>query len=215
MRTRIKVCGITTPDDAAMASRAGADFVGVVLTESPRRVTTERAREIATALSPETLLVGVFADETPDTVARSVRDLPVHAVQVHGWNHEEPTGSGGAGESFEVWHVLRDGAPEPATLPMVPLRTYLLDAADPERPGGTGKRADWQWARRAVNAGLRIFVAGGLTPENVSKLVLDVRPFGVDASSGLESEPGRKDPRKVQAFIERIREADHSRPKRS
>jgi phosphoribosylanthranilate isomerase len=209
MRTRIKVCGITTPDDAAMAARAGADFVGVVLTESPRRVTPQRAREIALALPAETLLVAVFADEKPETVASRVHGLPAHAVQVQGWDSET------TGEAYEIWRVLRDGAVDPATLPMVPLRTYLLDAADPHRPGGTGKRADWDWARRAVNAGLRLIVAGGLAPENVAELVQEVRPFGVDASSGLEIEPGRKDPQRVMAFIERIREADRSRPKRS
>jgi phosphoribosylanthranilate isomerase len=210
MRTRIKVCGITTPDDAAMVARAGADFVGVVLTESPRRVTAERAREIALTLPPETLLVAVFADEAPDVAARAIEGLPVHAVQVRGWD-EAPTDS-----AYEVWHVIRDAAPpDPATLPMVPLRTYLLDGADPARPGGTGRRADWDWARRGVNAGLRLIVAGGLDPENVSELILNVRPFGVDASSGLESQPGRKDPGKVQTFIERIREADRARPKRS
>jgi phosphoribosylanthranilate isomerase len=210
MRTRIKVCGITTPDDAAMVARAGADFVGVVLTESPRRVTTERAREIALTLPPETLLVAVFADETPEMAARAVEGLPVHAVQVRGWS-EAPSDS-----AYEVWHVIREAAPpDPATLPMVPLRTYLLDTPDTALPGGTGRRADWDWARRGVNAGLRLVVAGGLDPENVSELILNVRPFGVDASSGLESQPGRKDPRKVQTFIERIREADRARPKRS
>jgi phosphoribosylanthranilate isomerase len=210
MRTRIKVCGVTTPDDAAMASRAGADYVGVVLTGSPRRVTTERAREIAIGLPAETLLVAVFADETPDQVARGIDGLPVHAVQVRGWESAPP------GSAYEVWHVLRDGAPpDPATLPMVPLRTYLLDANDSHRPGGTGKRSDWEWARKGVNAGLRLIVAGGLDPENVSELVLSVRPFGVDASSGLESEPGKKDATKVKTFIERIREADRVRPKRS
>lgn len=210
MRTRIKVCGVTTPDDAAMAARAGADFVGVVLTDSPRRVTAERAREIAISLPRDTLLVAVFADETPDVVARRIEGLPAHAVQVHGWNDDAAAGP------FEVWHVLRDGmAPDPATLPMVPLRTYVLDSGDAARPGGTGKRSDWEWARRGVNAGLRLIVAGGLHPGNVSELILEVRPFGVDASSGLESEPGRKDPQKVAAFIERIREADRMRPKRS
>ncbi len=208
MRTRIKVCGITTPDDAAMAARAGADYVGVVLTESPRRVTAERAREIAIALPAETLLVAVFADESHAVVERRLEDLPVHAVQVRGWDDA-------SGADYEVWRVLPGDAPDPATLPMVPLRTYLLDAADPERPGGTGTRADWGWARRGVNAGLRLIVAGGLTPGNVAELIAEVRPFGVDASSGLEIEPGRKDPVKVQAFIERIREADRSRPKRS
>ncbi|HEY3156725.1 MAG TPA: phosphoribosylanthranilate isomerase [Candidatus Eisenbacteria bacterium] len=210
MRTRIKVCGVTTPDDAAMAARAGADYVGVVLTESPRGVTPRRVREIAIALPPATLLIAVFADEAPEEVARALEGLPVHAVQVRGWSDAAPNGS------YEIWHVLRGASlPEPAALPMVPLRTYLLDAHDPGLPGGTGKRADWDWARRAVNAGLRLIVAGGLRPENVSDLVLEVRPFGVDAASGLESEPGRKDPAKVQAFVERIREADRMRPKRS
>ncbi len=210
MRTRIKVCGVTTPDDAAMAARAGADYVGVVLTESPRRVTPRRAREIAIALPPATLLIAVFADEGPEEVARALEGLPVHAVQVQGWSDAAANGA------YEIWHVLRAASlPEPTTLPMVPLRTYLLDAHDPETPGGTGKRADWDWARRAVNVGLRLIVAGGLRPENVSDLVLEVRPFGVDAASGLESEPGRKDPAKVQAFVERIREADRIRPKRS
>ena len=209
MRTRIKVCGITTPDDATMAAREGADFVGVVLTESPRQVTTQRARDIAAALEPTTLLVAVFAGETPDEVARRIEGLPVHAVQVRGWDDASP------GSGYEVWHVLRDRPPDPATLPMVPLRTYLLDAADPSLPGGTGKRADWDWARRGVNAGLRLIVAGGLSPENISELILEVRPFGVDASSGLESAPGRKDRGKIRAFIERIREADRVRPKRS
>jgi phosphoribosylanthranilate isomerase len=222
MRTRIKVCGITTPDDAAMAARAGADFVGVVLTESPRRVTAERAREIAIALPAETLLVAVFADESPEVVVLRTEGLPVHAIQVRGWDEPGPGGPpspGGhpiPGSTREIWHVLRDGSlPDPATLPMVPLRTYVLDALDPERPGGTGRRADWEWARRGVNAGLRLIVAGGLNPGNVAELILEVRPFGVDASSGLESDAGRKDPAKVQTFIERIREADRARPKRS
>jgi phosphoribosylanthranilate isomerase len=98
---------------------------------------------------------------------------------------------------------------------MVPLRTYVLDAHDQKLPGGTGKRADWEWARRCVEVGRRLFVAGGLDPGNVAPLVRDIRPFGVDASSGLESAPGRKDAAKVRAFIDAIRAADHDRPKRS
>jgi len=209
MRTRIKVCGITTPDDAAMAARAGADYVGVVLTESPRRVTAERAREIAIALPAEALLVAVFAAESPEEVESRLEGLPVHAVQVRGWDDER------VGPGYEVWRVLRSPAIEPAALPMVPLRTYLLDATDPELPGGTGKRADWDWARRGVNAGLRLIVAGGLDPDNVTELIQEIRPFGVDASSGLESEVGKKSPERIRAFIERIREADSERPRRS
>ena len=140
MRTRIKVCGVTTPDDAAMASRAGADFVGVVLTESPRRVTTERAREIAIALPAETLLVAVFADEPPAEVARRLDGLPVHAVQVRGWEDPPP------GTPFEVRRVAPLGDPIPRrfrwfrsgptfstpTMPIVP-------AAPASAPTGNGR----------------------------------------------------------------------------
>jgi phosphoribosylanthranilate isomerase len=210
MRTRIKVCGITAPEDAVLAASAGADFVGVVMTESPRRVTQERAREIAGALPPEALLVAVFAQETAETVARAIDGLPVHAVQVAGWSEVRE------GLPCDVWHVLRAATlPDPATLPLAPLRTYLLDAHDARRPGGTGLRADWDWARRAVNVGVRLFVAGGLSPENVDALVREVRPFGVDASSELELAIGRKDPAKLRAFVARIREADRVRPRLS
>ncbi len=129
MRTRIKVCGVTTPDDAAMVSRAGADYVGVVLTESPRRVTAERAREIAIGLPAETLLVAVFADETPDQVARGIDGLPVHAVQVRGWDGPP------AGSAYEVWHVLwsRSG-------PIFSTRTTPIGPAEPaSAPTGSGR----------------------------------------------------------------------------
>lgn len=210
MRTRVKVCGLTTPEDALLARDAGADFLGVILTESPRRVSMEEARAIRAALPPDADLVGVFAGEPPETVAPYVEALGLHAVQVQGWIEREH------GLPCEVWHVLRAAElPDPVTLPMIPLRTYLLDAHDAKLPGGTGMRSDWTWARRCVEVGRRLVVAGGLNPENVAPLVRDIRPFGVDASSGLESEVRRKDPRKVRAFLERIREADRDRPKRS
>ncbi len=210
MKTRIKICGITSPADAVAALEAGADYLGLVLTESPRRVSLDDARRIRSAVPPSTPLVGVFADEGPEAVAPIADALELAAVQVRGWLERiDPPGR-------EVWHVMRGATlPDPSTLPMVPLRTYHLDAYDPARPGGTGKVADWDWAKRCVDGGLRIFVAGGLTPENVARLVLDVRPFGVDASSGLESSVGRKSPEKMRAFVERVRASDRARPKRS
>jgi phosphoribosylanthranilate isomerase len=208
--TRIKVCGITSVEDARQALEAGADFVGVVLTESPRRVDVARARAIRESLPAESPLVGVFAEEPPETVAPLAAELGLHAVQVAGWLERDER------FPFEVWHVLRGAVlPDPTTLPMIPLRTYHLDAYDPARPGGTGRLADWAWAATAVEVGRRLIVAGGLTPDNVAALVRDVRPYGVDASSGLESAVGKKSPEKVRAFVERIRAADQSRPKRS
>jgi phosphoribosylanthranilate isomerase len=210
VRTRIKVCGIISAGDARAALDLGADFIGLVLTDSPRRVTIEQARAIRESLPPETALVGVFADEAPDMVAPLAAELALHAVQVAGWLERE------GAFPFEVWHVLRGpDLPDPTTLPMVPLRTYHLDAYDPARAGGTGRLADWSWASSAVEVGRRLIVAGGLTPENVEALVRDVRPYGVDASSGLESSVGRKSADRIRSFVERIRAADQSRPKRS
>lgn len=210
MRTRIKICGITHPDDARAAVKAGADYLGLIFTESPRRVSLEAARRIRDAVPPGTPLVGVFAEEPPEVVEPIRSALDLAAVQVGGWlEREAPAGC-------EAWHVVRAASlPDPASLPMIPLHTFLLDTHDPSQPGGTGRTADWEWAAQAVRAGLRLFVAGGLNPENVRGLVWEVRPFGVDASSGLEREPGRKDPARIQAFVARIREADRDRPKRS
>jgi phosphoribosylanthranilate isomerase len=210
MRTRVKICGITNPGDAVLAREEGADYVGLILTESPRRVSLDEARAIRKALPEDTAFVGVFANEPPETVAPYVSELGLHAVQVQGWIEGEDA------LSCEVWHVLRSAElPDPVTLPMIPLRTYLLDAHDAKLPGGTGMRSDWTWARRCVEVGRRLFVAGGLHADNVLPLVRDIRPFGVDASSGLEAGVRKKDPRKVRAFLERIREADRDRPKRS
>jgi len=210
VRTRIKVCGITNAEDARTALDLGADFVGLILTESPRRVTVEQAQAIRTSLPAEAGVVGVFAAEPAEEVVPLARFLALAAVQVSGWLERDEV------QPFDVWHVLRgETLPDPTTLPMVPLRTYHLDAYDPVRAGGTGRLADWSWAKSAVQVGRRVVVAGGLTPENVESLVLDVRPFGVDASSGLESAVGKKSASTIRKFIERIRAADQARPKRS
>ncbi len=212
MKTRIKICGITSAEDAVAMLAAGADYLGLVFTESPRRLSLEQALAIRAAV-PEADLVGVFRDESPDEVTPIATALGLRAVQVEGWLDRVPW------SLADVWHVLRGTVlPEPSSLPMVPLRTYLLDAHDPSLPGGTGKRADAEWARVAVRDGLRLFVAGGLTAENVGELVRDVRPYGVDASTGLQvvsGRPGQKDPVKVRAFVEQVRQADRDRPKRS
>jgi phosphoribosylanthranilate isomerase len=210
VRTRIKVCGITSAEDARIALELGADFVGLILTESPRKLTLEQASAIRDSLPAEAPFVGVFASETPEEVLPMARALSLSAIQVAGWLDREEV------DPFDVWHVIRgETLPDPTTLPMVPLRTYHLDAYDPVRAGGTGKLADWKWAESAVQVGRRIIVAGGLNPDNVETLVRDVRPFGVDASSGLESAPGKKSAQKIRAFVERVRAVDQTRPKRS
>lgn len=209
MRTRIKICGITNAEDARGALDAGADYLGLVFADSPRRVGREAARAIRAAV-PDADLVGVFRDAAPEEIEPIARDLGLRAVQVEGWLDQVPWAVA------DVWHVLRSAAlPDVSTLPMIPLRTYLLDAHDASLGGGTGRRADWEWAAAAVRDGIRLFVAGGLAADNVADLVRDVRPHGVDASSRLERAPGRKDLDAVRAFVARVRAADRERPQRS
>jgi phosphoribosylanthranilate isomerase len=210
MRTRIKVCGVTRVEDAQMAAEAGVDAIGVILTESPRRVSVETASRIRAALPEDVAVVAVFAEESPEAALPQARDAGAGVVQVAGWLGQE------IDPSLDVWHVIRGATlPDPADLSMIPLHTYLLDAHAPDKAGGTGLVADWSWAKRCVDLGRRLIVAGGLNAQNVAPLIAEVRPFGVDASSGLELDVGRKDPAKVRAFVSRIREADHARPKRS
>lgn len=193
-----------------MALDAGADHLGLIFTESPRRVTLDQARRIQDSLPPGAPLVGVFAAEPPEVVAPLQGALSLPAIQVAGWLERE------VALPCEVWHVVRAASlPDPASLPMIPLRTYLLEPHDPALAGGTGRPADWDWARRAVEAGLRLVLAGGLSAVNVAQVVTEVRPYGVDASSRLERAPGLKDPARVRAFIARVREADHARPRLS
>ncbi|HEY7728218.1 MAG TPA: hypothetical protein VID50_07160, partial [Candidatus Eisenbacteria bacterium] len=126
MRTRIKICGITTPDDALASIEAGADYLGLVLTESPRRISLDDARRIREAVPPGTMLVGVFAEEPPEAVAPIQSALRLAGVQVAGWLSRE------APLPCETWHVLRTASlPDPNALPMIPLHTYLLDTHDP------------------------------------------------------------------------------------
>jgi phosphoribosylanthranilate isomerase len=210
MRTRIKICGITNPEDGRAALSAGADYIGMILTESPRRLSLEEAEALRRTLPADAQVIGVFADEPPETVEPYARALRLHAIQVSGWMEQ------GDDLGCEVWHVLRAARlPDPIDLPMVPLRTYLLDAHDAVLPGGTGTCADWTWAKRCVDLGRRLVVAGGLNPANIGELVREVRPFGVDASSGLEAAPRQKSSEKILSFIEQVRAADRERPKRS
>lgn len=201
----VKICGLTNGEDARAAIEAGADFLGFVLyAKSPRGITPIALRAIMAGFGNVTpKAIGVFVNETREVVVRIAQECGLHAVQIHG--DEQATDF--TALPVPVWRALsvRDGVVTPSPAAWSADR-YVVDAAAPGQYGGTGLMADWT-AAAALARRDRVMLAGGLTPENVAEAVRQVRPLGVDVSSGVEQSPGRKDLRKVAAFIAAARQA--------
>lgn len=198
----VKICGITTEEDALLAVAMGADAVGFVFAPSPRQVAPARAADIAKRLPSEILTVGVFRDEAPQRVVDLVNAAGLRAAQLHGHENAEET----AWVRRRVPVVIKafpGGDPELAKAPGYGADIVLLDSASP----GSGRVFDWSLAEGAPS-GLRILLAGGLTAENVAEAIDRVRPWGVDVSTGVESSPGVKDATKVRRFITAAKSAE-------
>jgi phosphoribosylanthranilate isomerase len=210
--TRVKICGITTLDDALVAVRAGAHALGFVFADSPRRVTPGAVREIARALPPFVTTVGVFVDQPSEQVEAVLDETGLHMAQLHG---EEPPDDCAAIRARVVKRIRVDGQSPPeafrAEFNRYDVAGYLLD------PGsGSGCSFDWTrlaevgvaGSRRTAALDDRLIIAGGLDPENVSHAITLLRPHAVDVCTGVEAAPGRKDARKIQAFMHAMERAD-------
>lgn len=213
-RTRIKICGITTPADARAAAEAGADAIGLVFAEgSPRQVDLEQAKEIVGFLPALVEPVALFTEHSPEAMRQTALACGIRTLQLHG----EPLWHSAATEldDFRLiavyegdaqWHTRYSEGPAPADM-------VLLDTprdAD-GRFGGTGHTADWKTlAEKHAESRPSFLLAGGLTPDNVGEAIRTVRPWGVDVSSGVESSRGVKDHGLIRAFCEAVREADAS-----
>lgn len=198
----VKICGTTTEDDALLAVAMGADAVGFVFAPSPRQVAPQVAADIAKRLPPEIVTVGVFRDETPERVLSIAHHAGLRAVQLHG---REPVATARwlAPRLPMVIQALPAGDVRVRTAGDFGAHVILLDAPDP----GSGQVFDWALAGE-LPSGQRLMIAGGLTADNVAAAIARTRPWGVDAVSGVESEPGRKDPIKVREFIAAARAGD-------
>ncbi len=199
--TRVKICGITNLEDARLAVKYGADALGFVFYEgSPRHVFPETVREIISHLPPFVTTVGVFVNAPPQEI-REVMDLAgLDVVQLHGDEpQEECSLFPRVIKAFRVRELS-----DIERLKGYSVSAYLLDAYDPEVPGGTGQTFNWDIAVEAKKYG-PIILAGGLTPENVADAVSRVRPYAVDVSSGVEAQKGKKDHEKMRLFIERVK----------
>ena len=201
---RIKICGITSLDDALWAVEAGADALGLIFVEgTPRFLTPAAAAAIVAGLPPFVCPVGVFWDHPPDHVAAIVAECGLGAVQLHGVEPPEVVAAAPVPVLKSI--KLRD-AQDLAQLDRYKPAAFLLDSPARWSEGEARVPISWTLARDATARG-RIVLAGGLTPETVSEAVRVVRPWGVDVNSGVEAMPGRKDPAKVARFIREARAA--------
>lgn len=199
MSVRVKICGITNLADARVAVEAGADALGFNFYEqSPRFVLTKTAAEISRALPPFTLRAGVFVNASEDLVRRAIGECGLDLLQFHG--DEPPDFCTQFGLMSIKAFRIRDAA-SLKELTRYQTDAWLLDAYASDTFGGTGEKFNWNLAVEAQRPGKPVFLAGGLTPENVTEAIRQVQPFGVDVSSGVESSPGRKDHARVRAFI--------------
>jgi phosphoribosylanthranilate isomerase len=206
VNTRVKICGITNQADAQNAVAAGADALGFnFYKKSPRYLTVSKAAKISTLIPGFVLRVGVFVNAPEAQVAEAIRECELGMLQFHG--EEKPEFCTRFGLMSMKAFRIRD-ARSLAEIKKYKTDAYLLDAWAPKERGGTGRIFNWELAREAQNLGKPIFLAGGLTPENVADAVRKVRPFGVDVSSGVESSPGKKDHEKVRAFINAVRSVE-------
>jgi phosphoribosylanthranilate isomerase len=209
MSVRVKICGITNLDDAMAAVDFGADALGFVFFKgSPRYISQEGAGAIIRRLPSFITTVGVFVNESIDRIEDAIELTGIDVVQLHG---DEPPEM--CNLSRRVIKAIRVKSLES----LDPLKNYkdivsafLLDTFTPDTFGGTGQRFNWDIAADAKQFG-RIILAGGLTPDNIANAIRQVRPYGVDVSSGVEEKKGKKDHTKLKLFIERAKTALISR----
>ncbi|NVM57099.1 MAG: phosphoribosylanthranilate isomerase [Desulfobacterales bacterium] len=200
---RIKICGMTREADAQLAAGLGVDALGFVLAESPRRIAPETVRKLSLSLPPFVSTVGVFVDMDMESVRHIASFCRLDWVQLHG--NESPDYCRALGFKLLKAIRVRDGQSiETMAGYKDCVKGFVLDTYVKGLHGGTGKSFDWDLAKEAKKYG-PVILSGGLTPENVKEAIRVVRPYGVDASSGVESAPGIKDHEKMRRFVEQIR----------
>ena len=202
--TLIKVCGITSLDDALAAVEAGADALGFNFYQpSPRYISPASARDMIGQLPDRVLKIGVFVNEEIESVLKIAEELRLAAVQLHG------------DESPEYCHELKGtyvikafGARDDLDLASYKVEAIMLDSKDDLLHGGTGRVFDWSIAQRANSSVPKLFLAGGLSPENVAEAIITVRPYAVDACSSLEEAPGKKSRERMRAFVKAVKSVE-------
>lgn len=207
--TKVKICGVTNVNDGRNALKLGADMLGFNFYEnSPRYVSPRDAHRLIQAIGEDTYTVGVFVNMEAYRIDEIVKQLDLKAVQIHGnesadfvkelrrYTDAKIIKAFRVDIGFQVDSISDSGAD-----------AVLLDAFAKDAFGGTGKSFNWETAHAALNLTPELFLAGGLTPQNVATAVRTVRPYAVDVASGVEMFPGKKDPEKLKVFIENAKNA--------
>jgi len=197
---RIKICGICDLEAANAAVEAGADLIGFHFCDSDRRVSPGEAKAIVDELLVRPKIVGVFIDESPQEVRRIAEYLDLDLVQLHG---SEQAGFDAGRPVMKVLKVAEGRLPDAAAWP----DPIMLDSWSADQRGGTGRTWDWDLARPLLSE-RKVFIAGGLQPGNVGNVVRQLKPYGVDVSSGVEARVRVKDPDKMRAFVHAVRLAE-------
>ena len=198
----VKICGVTSEEDALLAVALGADAVGFVFAPSPRQIAVDRARDIARRLPFNVLTVGVFRNHAPAQVMKTMTRASLRAAQLHG--DEAASDTAWVAERLSTTiKAFPAGHPGLGRLDDYQADIVMIDSHRP----GSGEMFDWSLAEDAPLAGHRLLLAGGLDSDNVATAIRLVRPWGVDVSTGVESSPGRKDPTRMRTFIQRAKEA--------
>ena len=201
MRTRIKICGIKHRDDALKAVECGADAVGLIFVEkSPRYVSLTDARFIAESMPPFVAVVGLFMDASAETVREALKVVPLNLLQFHG--EESPEFCDQFGVPYVKVLRMRVNVNVIAFTQEYPNAAGILLDTYSKEGGGSGQTFDWSLIPE--NVSVPLILAGGLTPENVASAVETVKPYAVDVSSGVESEPAVKDHKKIEQFIKEV-----------
>jgi phosphoribosylanthranilate isomerase len=204
-RVRIKICGITHPDDAELAADAGADLIGLnFVPGSPRCIDPVAAAEIASRVAGRLERVAVFKDASPEEIDRVLRRVELERVQFHGSETEEEV------EEMDLPVIKAIQGADLARAEEFPGTILLLD--HPTDGGGRGKPWNWAEATELIETGVDAILAGGLDPDNVTEALAslgDLLPWGVDVATGVEGEGTRKDPAKVARFVKAVRDAEN------
>ena len=194
---KVKICGICDSQGAQAAVEAGADMLGFHFCSSERRVTPEEAKSIVDGLAVKSTIVGVFLDQDPAEVREIAEFVGLDMLQLHG---SEPPGFDAGRPVMKVLKIKDGNVPDADDWP----DPIMLDSWSLDQRGGTGRTWDWDLARELL-AKRHVFIAGGLEPGNVGKVVSSFKPYGVDVSSGVEASVRIKDPDKVRAFVHAVR----------
>ena len=205
--TKVKICGITNLEDALLSAKFGADALGFnFYPQSPRYILPEKAREIVEQLPKEVLKVGVFVNDSLDKIIEIAETAKLDAIQLHGEETPEFVREIKAKTNLEIIKAFRV-SPEFKAEDVLKYEVdaVLLDAYSPKEHGGTGETFDWEVAKNVQKIFPKMYLAGGLSEENIAEAIVEVKPFAIDACSCLEIEKGKKDLEKVERFIFEIK----------